>query len=57
MALFLLESHRNPTFNMVKIDDKIAKPAIEEKNKIYRTQDTKQFFDITQYVYNDKIIY
>ena len=51
-VISVTESHRNPTFNMVKIDDKgYAKPAIEEKNKIYRTQDTKQFFDITTVCY------
>jgi len=57
-VITVTESHRNPTFNIVQLDDKgYAKPAIEEKKKTYRTQDAKKFFDITTVCYVMKPYY
>lgn len=47
-VISVTESHRNPMFNMIKLDKKgYAAIAIPSKTKFYRRQDAESFFDIT----------
>ena len=44
-------SHRNPSFNMVTIDDNSVARIVLNSGKIYRRQDAENCFDITTVCY------
>jgi N-acylneuraminate cytidylyltransferase len=61
IIITVTESHRNPYFNMVKIDEGIANPVIPptEKKTITRRQECPSVFDMTTvaYVTSPKFIF
>ena len=58
-VLSVTNSHRNPTFNIVKENkNKFAQIAIQSSTNLFRSQDAENFFDVTTvcYVMNPKFV-
>ena len=58
-VLSVTNSHRNPTFNIVKENkNKFAQIAIQSSTNLFRSQDAENFFDLTTvcYVMNPKFV-